>query len=50
MANKPKLTQEQKADRYDQIAEYFKSWPYSPYNNVELFALTKFLRRAINGE
>ena len=50
MANKPKLTQEQKADRYDQIAEYFKSWPYSPYNNVELSALTKFLRRAINGE
>ena len=50
MANKPRLTQEQKADRYDQIAKYFKSWPYSPYNNLELSTLTRFLRKTINGE
>lgn len=43
-----KLTQREKAARYDEIAEYFKRWPSSPYTDTEYTILEVRLRKIIN--
>ena len=43
-----KLTQEQKAQRYDKIVDYLKHWPYSPYQRLEDDALVRFIKRVVN--
>ena len=44
---KRKLTQEQKAQRYDTIVGYLKHWPYSPYQQLENDALLRFIKEVV---
>ena len=41
------LTQKEKARRYDLLVKYYKSWPYSPYYDLEYRDLSSHIRNLI---